>query len=376
MIQGTNIQWPSGVGWLQGDRGTEALGVKDVSPAVPETIVATYDFETLPPGAGTWLLDPLNPHSGLFCFRSAPILDNQSSQWTFAVPAPATSLRFWWRVSSEAGFDFFEIYKDSVTVPNRIFQQSGTSNVWAQATLSIAGATNIIIRYVKDSSSSVGLDAAFVDDMEWIVPGAAAVQNYEPLHLDPSNQVKVKEPNLDVALSTRASEATLAAFKAENDSNLDALNAVVGAFKLENEANLDQLNATVSAFKAENDSNLDSVNASLDAIEAIITQVPKFKRISAALLGDNVIVLPVVGKKIRVLNYMVTAVTAGAPVTLQWKSDTLTVLGEIVELDGLWPVQMAGSVLGPLFETNVNEPLIINLNAAKLTTGHLTYVEI
>ena len=196
MMDTPNIQWPSGNSYLVGDRGTEALGVKDISSAISEIIVSTLNFETDPiPGVGSgnlpWLTTTSNPHTGARCFRSGAILANQQSLWTFTIPAPATALRMWWRVSSEAGFDFLEIYKDSVSVPNRILQQSGTGNVWTQATLNIAGATSLIIRYVKDGSSSAGLDTVFVDDFEWIIPGFAAVQNYEPFHLDINNKLKV-----------------------------------------------------------------------------------------------------------------------------------------------------------------------------------------
>lgn len=192
-----NIQWPAGAGYRTGDRGTEALAVKDISPFVPDTIVDTQNFETDPiPGTGggdlPWLTTTSSPHTGLRCFRSGAIANNQQSLWTFTIPATATHLRLWWRVSSEAGFDFLEIYKDSVSVPNRILQQSGTGNVWTQSTLALGAATTVIIRYVKDSSSSSGLDTVFVDDFEWIIPGAAAVQNYEPLHLEPTeNRLKV-----------------------------------------------------------------------------------------------------------------------------------------------------------------------------------------
>ena len=202
-----DIQWPSGNAYLVGDRGTEALGVKDIAPAIPEVIVSTLNFETDPiPGVGggnlPWLTTTSSPHTGSRCFRSGAIANNQQSLWTFTVPATAIVLRLWWRVSSESGFDFLEIYKDSVSVPNRILQQSGTGNVWTQATLNIAGATSIIIRYVKDGSSSAGLDTVFVDDFEWIsVLGVAAVQNYEPLHLDTQNRLKVTMLDTPVAVT-------------------------------------------------------------------------------------------------------------------------------------------------------------------------------
>lgn len=262
-IDGFNIQWRTGAAYLTGDRGTGALGVQIVDPGIPEVIVATENFETDPiSGSGTWTLTTSSPHSGARCLRSAVIGVNASTLYTFNIPAPATHIRVWHRVSSELNFDFFNIYKDSVSVPNRLFQLSGTANVWNVSTLNVTGATTVIFEYVKDGTSSVGLDAAFIDDIEWIIPGTAPTQNWAPYQLTPDGmRIRVEDAgaavilddvldeliltnaildnieldvdqintDIDVPLSTRASEATLAAFKAENDSNLDAANAELDA---------------------------------------------------------------------------------------------------------------------------------------------------
>lgn len=191
-----NIQFPSGVPYLEGERGTTAEAVKDIQLAVPPVTIGSIDFETDPiPGVGggnaPWLTTVSNPHTGLRCFRSGAITNSQQSLWTFTPPLGAVNISFWWRVSSEAGFDFLEVYLNSVTPVNRILQQSGTANIWTFATLALAGATSIIFRYVKDSSDSAGLDAVFIDDIEWISDFVPAIQNYEPLHLDINNNLKV-----------------------------------------------------------------------------------------------------------------------------------------------------------------------------------------
>lgn len=346
-LDAQNIQWPSGVGYLAGDRGTEALAVRDVSAGVPETIVATEGFEGVPTGSGTWLLDLVNPHSGLRCLRSAPILNNQDTQYTFTVPPGASSLRLWWRVSSESGFDFFEVYKTSVTPANRLLQQSGTANTWTQSTLFFDGATTIILRYVKDSSSAAGLDLAAVDDLEWIVAAVPAVQLFEPLHLDPANQLKVAD--------------------AQVDARLAYLNGV--AFDMA--ADLDAINADVDVALSTRASE-----ATLASVAELLGRQVKFARINLALLGDTTVVAAVPGKKIQVLSYMVTTTAANAAVRLQFKSGAVTVLGEVEDIDGAYPVPMAGSILGPLFETAAGEALVLNLSAIKVVKGHLSYVEV
>lgn len=192
-IHAQNIQWPAGFGYLTGDRGTMALGAKEVVQPIPDTIVATENFETLPiTGSGTWFVDTSNPHSGTKYLRSAIIGNSASTTYTFTVPALATTLRFWYRISSELNFDFLKIYKNSISVPNQLFSTSGTANVWTQLSLPLAGVTSVIFEYSKDSSSIGGLDLAGIDDLEWIsVLGVAAVTNYEPFHLDANNCLKV-----------------------------------------------------------------------------------------------------------------------------------------------------------------------------------------
>lgn len=193
---GSNIQWPSGSAYQNADRGTGAYGVKEIQSAIAPVSLQTIDFETDPiPGAGggdlPWLTTVSSPHTGTRCFRSGAITNSQQSLWTFSNPVGAINLVGWYRVSSEAGFDFLEIYKDSVSVPNRVLQQSGTANVWTQFTVNVAGATNIIFRYVKDSSASSGLDTVFIDDLDWQTASQPAINNWEPFHLNNNNQVKV-----------------------------------------------------------------------------------------------------------------------------------------------------------------------------------------
>lgn len=137
-------------------------------------------------------------------------------------------------------------------------------------------------------------------------------------------------------------------------------------------SDLDNVNAELDAHTAA----LAAVNSSLDAIEAILTQTPKFARLNLSASGDTTVVAAVPSKKIRVLNYFVTTQTANAAVTVAFKSGSSTILGEIREIDGLYPAAMPGNLLGPLFETAAGEALVVNLSAAKVVSGHLTYVEV
>ena len=194
MLNAPNFQWRTTDPYKDLDRGTGAWGVRDVVLTIPEVVVATEDFETDPiTGSGTWTISATTPHSGLRCLRSAIIAANQNTDYTFTIPVPATSIRFWWRVSSELNFDFFRVYKDAIIPGNLLMQASGTSpDTYAQSTLDVTGATTVTFRYIKDGSSSAGLDRAIIDDIEWTTPEVPGTYFYEPLHLEAdSRRLKV-----------------------------------------------------------------------------------------------------------------------------------------------------------------------------------------
>lgn len=81
--------------------------------------------------------------------------------------------------------------------------------------------------------------------------------------------------------------------------------------------------------------------------------------------GDRTIVAAVTEKHIVVVN---VAVTLGSGQTIIWKSGS-------VALSGAFETgYTAGDSYAGLFETAVNEALILNLSAAAAVDGHLTYV--
>jgi len=76
----------------------------------------------------------------------------------------AGTLKFYWKVSSEVGYDFLEFYIDG-SLQDRI---SGTQD-WQQMiyTITEPGAHTLEWRYVKDWSESLGDDTGWVDKVEW-----------------------------------------------------------------------------------------------------------------------------------------------------------------------------------------------------------------
>jgi hypothetical protein len=99
---------------------------------------------------------------------------------------------------------------------------------------------------------------------------------------------------------------------------------------------------------------------------------PKFAKITASSSGDNQILAGVSSKKIRVLNYLITA--SGA-VNVKWRSATTSDISGL-----LYPAANggAGASFSPVghFETVAGEDLTLNLSGAVAVGGHLTYLEV
>jgi hypothetical protein len=95
--------------------------------------------------------------------QSGAILDNQESLMHTTINGEGT-LSFYWKVSSEAGFDFLEFYLDGV-LQDRI---SGSAD-WQQMIYTITGSGLHMLdwRYVKDKSVNFGSDSGWVDQLEW-----------------------------------------------------------------------------------------------------------------------------------------------------------------------------------------------------------------
>ena len=95
--------------------------------------------------------------------QSGNILDGQSSLIRTTVSGSGT-VSFFWKVSSEAGYDFLEFFIDGVLQD----QISGLID-WHQMMYTITGPGLHILewRYMKDYSVSEGDDSGWIDRMEW-----------------------------------------------------------------------------------------------------------------------------------------------------------------------------------------------------------------
>lgn len=119
--------------------------------------------------SGTWTRTTTQAQAGTGSLRSGAITDNQTTDAVVAVPAGATACSFWYRVSSESGYDFFDFLTDAISQ----LHLSGTIG-WTQSpSYDLTGVTTLTFRYAKDVSVSAGEDAAYIDNLAFTLPAAA-----------------------------------------------------------------------------------------------------------------------------------------------------------------------------------------------------------
>ena len=109
-----------------------------------------------------WFVQTLKMHDGDAAAQSGPIHDGQQSTLQTTVVGPGT-VSFWWKVSSEAHFDYLSLFLDSSPAP--LAGISGEVD-WQLRTFSIpSGPHTLRWVYSKDSSLSDGQDAGWVDEV-------------------------------------------------------------------------------------------------------------------------------------------------------------------------------------------------------------------
>ncbi|UCD75479.1 MAG: carboxypeptidase regulatory-like domain-containing protein [Phycisphaerales bacterium] len=112
-------------------------------------------------GNADWYVTSAESHSGSYSARAGNINDNQVSWMTRNVGGGDVS--FWYRVSSESGWDYFNFYIDN----DRKIHASGTSSGWTHYSTTLpAGDHDLRWEYTKDSSYSSGSDTVWIDDLQ------------------------------------------------------------------------------------------------------------------------------------------------------------------------------------------------------------------
>jgi len=159
------------------------------------------DFSALPwtmGGDSPWLISTTDYHHGTHSAVSGDINDNQSS--TIEVNRNvliAGNISFWYKVSSESGYDFLTFYVDGAEIGS----WSGTVD-WTQGTYPLTtGTHNLKWEYSKDVSVSTGSDCAWIDEITF------------PVSVNPTSLAKVM-PNTEVFGSVnQTSDRSLTGYK-------------------------------------------------------------------------------------------------------------------------------------------------------------------
>jgi hypothetical protein len=123
----------------------------------------TGNFSSYPwqmAGNAAWTITSSGQFEGNYCARSGAITDNQHSDISVSAEISADGmLRFHFRVSSEASYDYLKFYVD-----NNLQSQWAGETEWAEAAFDVtAGMHTFKWEYNKDQSLSRGSDCAWID---------------------------------------------------------------------------------------------------------------------------------------------------------------------------------------------------------------------
>lgn len=115
-------------------------------------------------GHADWFYQTEFAADGVDAAASGEINDNQESWIETVVRGPGT-LRYWWKVDSEGGWDFLELRIDGMLQSGRISGQVD----WQQREHLLGSGLHVLRwRYVKDFTISVGADRGWLDQVEWV----------------------------------------------------------------------------------------------------------------------------------------------------------------------------------------------------------------
>jgi hypothetical protein len=142
----------------------------DPPPTGPTTTIVE-DFEDTTyniPWTGPWVRHNSSVHGGSWALRSPTSPANGATYTaTVTVPPGALQVQFWYRVSSESGWDFFRFN----TGATQRINESGLGSWQQSAVYDVSSVSTISFIYTKDSGGASGSDAAWVDDIVFTVPG-------------------------------------------------------------------------------------------------------------------------------------------------------------------------------------------------------------
>ncbi len=148
--------------------GSDAVWIDDVTLGPPSDPNTGFESASLPAGyasTGTaWTSVATMPYAGTRAAQSGAIGHSATSTLARSVTlGSAQTFSFWYRTSTEATYDWLEIWIDGT----RRDRWSGTT-AWTMAAYMLTAGTHAIEwRYVKDASATGGSDAVWIDEVSF-----------------------------------------------------------------------------------------------------------------------------------------------------------------------------------------------------------------
>ena len=160
----TTISWSGNTGLQHQVQYTANYGdLSTVNDGFENEIINPSFYTT--GGAQPWYIAFGQGHSGIAAARAGAITHSQTTWLTRTVSGG--QLSFWYKVSSESGWDFFNFYVDG----NQMVHASGNGSwTYYSDTLS-AGTHELKWEYTKDTNTSSYSDTAWIDDLQVVVDG-------------------------------------------------------------------------------------------------------------------------------------------------------------------------------------------------------------
>jgi len=134
-------------------------------------------------GNANWFSQSITTKDGIDAAESGNITHSQSSTMETAVVGPGT-MTFWWKVSSESGYDYLRFYLNNVEQTGSLARIAGEVD-WVQKTVTIpTGSQTVKWSYTKDSSVDTGADTAWVDQVVYTPTNAPEIAVEQPAGTD------------------------------------------------------------------------------------------------------------------------------------------------------------------------------------------------
>ncbi|MBL9171056.1 MAG: immunoglobulin domain-containing protein [Verrucomicrobiales bacterium] len=142
--------------------GSASVIVTVSSPPLAQAVNNT-NFLWTTAGDAPWFHQTKTTFDGLDALQSGAITNLQFSEVTAEIIGPG-QISFWWKVSSEFGYDFLDLYVDGEFV-------DGISGEWGWEEIlwNVGEGTHTVTwRYSKDDDFSAGADAAWLDQVAFV----------------------------------------------------------------------------------------------------------------------------------------------------------------------------------------------------------------